>query len=230
MKLLGSKSLSMSSHEKPDGNLTPMTSRARYFFCILRMFCRSLLLAVFVCGSAVHATSVVEVTMEEMLQHSALVFEGRVVGMKVREDNNGIIQTRVTFEIDEIIKGDVKNKKITLSFLGGEVAGRKQSVSNMHTPALNEHGIYFVESPERNLVQPLYGWSQGHFKIKHDVAGKGRVFTRSGRPVRGIEHTNGKRSGKLSRGAARGVLLGDRGDAVNALDKKAFKQLLRAMR
>ena len=230
MKLLGSKSPGMSAHEKPDGYLTPMTFRTRYSSGILMVFCRSLLLAVCVCGSFVHATSVVEVTMEEMLQHSALVFEGRVVDMKVREDDNGIIQTRVTFEIYEIIKGDANNKKITLSFLGGEVAGRKLSVSNMHTPALNEHGIYFVESPERNLVQPLYGWSQGHFKIKHDAAGKDRVFTRSGRPVRGIEHTNGKRSGRLSRGAARGVLLGDHGDAFNALDKKAFKQLLRAMR
>ena len=189
--------------------------------------CRALLLVV--CGSAAHATSVVEVTIEEMLQNSELIFEGRVIDVKVREHGDHPIQTRVTFEIIDIIKGDVKGKKITLGFLGGEVAGRKLSVSNMHMPELHEHGIYFVESPGRNLVQPLYGWSQGHLKIKQDPDGQERVFTRSGQPVRGIERTNGKRSGGLSHGVARGLMLDDPGDAAGALGKKDFKQLLRAM-
>jgi hypothetical protein len=176
-----------------------------------------------------HATSVVEVTMEEMLQNSALVFEGRVTDVKVHEHGNHSIQTRVTFEVVDVIKGVVKSKKITLGFLGGELAGRKLSVSDMHMPVLNEHGIYFVESPERNLVQPLYGWSQGHLKIETNPDGKEQVFTRSGRPVRGIERSNGKRSGRLSHGAARGLILGDPGDAAATLEKKDFKQLLRAM-
>jgi len=99
----------------------------------------------------------------------------------------------------------------------------------MHMPVLNEHGIYFVESPERNLEQPPYGWWQGPLKIETSSDGKERVFTRSGRPVRGIERSNGKRSGRLSHGAARGLLLGDPGDASGALGKKDFKQLLRVM-
>ena len=201
-------------------------------------FCRSsqgicsglLFLLLAVCTVApLHATSVVEVTMEEMLHNSALVFEGRVIDVKVREHGDHSIQTRVTFEVVDVIKGDVKGKKITLGFLGGEMVGRKLSVSNMHMPELYEQGIYFVESPERNLVQPLYGWSQGHLKIETDPAGLERVFTRSGKQVRGIERSNGKRSGKLSHGAARGLLLGDPGDAAAALDKQDFKRLLRAM-
>jgi len=181
------------------------------------------------CVAPLHATSVVEVTMEEMLQNSALVFEGRVIDVKVHEHGNSSIQTRITFEVIDVIKGNVKDKKISLNFLGGEVADRKLSVSNMHMPELNEQGIYFVESPERNLVQPLYGWSQGHLKIEKDPVGQERVFTRSGQPVRGIEYTNGKRSGRLSHGAARGLMLGDPGDNPAALGKQDFKQLLRAM-
>ena len=167
--------------------------------------------------------------MEELLQNSALVFEGQVTAVKVHENGNHHIWTRITFEVSDVIKGDLKGRKITLNFLGGEVTGRKLSVSNMHMPALHEKGIYFVESAERSLVQPLYGWSQGHFKIAKGAAGKDRVLTRSGRPVRGIERTNGKRSGELSQGAARGLMLGDDGDVDTALDKQDFKRLLRAM-
>ena len=214
---------------EPDDNPAPMTSRTRHSYCIMMVLCRTVLLAFFVYGSVVHATSVVEVTMEEMLQNSELVFEGRVTDVKVREHGNYPVQTWVTFEILDVIKGKVKGEKITLGFLGGEVAGRKLSVSNMHMPELNEHGIYFVESPGRNLVQPLYGWSQGHLKIEKDPAGQDRVFTRSGQPVRGVERTNGKRSGGPSHGAARGLILGDYSDADGALEKKDFKQLLRAM-
>jgi len=191
------------------------------------ILCRIALLAA--CSFSVHATSVIEVTTEEMLQNSALVFEGRVIDVRVREQSDHFIQTRVTFEVVDVIKGNVKSKKITLGFLGGEAAGRKLSVSDMHMPELHEHGIYFVESPGRNLVQPLYGWSQGHLKIRQDADGQEQVFTRSGQPVRGIERTNGKRTGRLSHGAARGLLLGDPGDAAVALDKQGFKRLLRAM-
>ena len=203
-------------------------SRSIFPMLCSRYFLMTLSVCLF-CSPVAQATSVVEVTMEEMLQNSALVFEGRVIDVKVREHGDHSIQTRVTFELVDVIKGNVKGKNITLGFLGGEVAGRRLSVSNMHIPELNEQGIYFVESPESNLVQPLYGWSQGHLKIEQDPAGQERVFTRSGQPVRGVEYTNGKRSGRLSHGAARGLMLGEPGAAAGALGKQDFKRLLRAM-
>ena len=196
------------------------------FSSYLNVVC-SLLLACCVVTPS-HATSVVEVTMEEMLQNSALVFEGRVIAVKVRENGSHRIWTDITFEVVDVIKGEVEGRNITLGFLGGEVAGRTLSVSNMHMPVLHEQGIYFVESPGRKLVQPLYGWSQGHLRIGKDPGGKERVFTRAGRPVRGIERTNGKRTGELSHGAARGLMLGDPGNDYTALDKRDFKRLLRA--
>jgi hypothetical protein len=207
-----------------------MTSRTRHFYCAVITLCRAILLGGAVFTSTAQATSVIEVTLEEMLQQSALVFEGEVTRVQVRENSRRDIQTLVTFEIIEVIKGEVKGKTLTLAFLGGASAGRKLSVSDMNMPVLNEHGIYFVESLLRKQVNPLYGWSQGHFRVEKGPAGAERVFTRSGRPVRGIEHTNGKRSGRLSNGAARGLVLGESTDVSAALDKRAFKQRLRAMR
>jgi len=187
------------------------------------------LVTVFIFSTAVHATSVVEVSMDEMLQQSALVFEGEVTRVQVRENSRHDIQTLVTFEIIEVIKGEVKGNTLTLTFLGGASAGRKLSVSDMNMPVLNEHGLYFVESLLRKQVNPLYGWSQGHLRLEKGPAGTERVFTRSGRPVRGVEQTSGKRSGRLSNGAARGLLLGGFTDASSALDQSEFKRLLREM-
>lgn len=208
----------------------PMLPRTRHFRCASMALGGAVLFALFVFNSVAHATSVVEVTLEEMLQNSALVFEGRVVDVQVRENGNRYIQTLLTFEIIDVIKGEVKGRKITLGFLGGELAGRKLSVPDMQMPGLHERGIYFVESPARKQVHPLYGWSQGHLRIEKDPAGTERIFTRSGRPVRGVKHTNGKRSGGLSNGAARGLILGDATEVSTALDNREFKRLLRTMK
>lgn len=205
-----------------------MIPPTRYFYCTLMSLCRAALYTAFVVSSTAYATSVVEITLEEMLQNSALVFEGRVIDVQVRENANRVIHTQITFEIDDVIKGEVKGRKITLGFLGGELGGRKLSIADMQMPVLNERGIYFVESPARKQVHPLYGWSQGHLRLEQDAAGTERVFTGSGRPVMGVEHSNGKRSGRLSKGVARGLRVGAPDEVSAALDKKEFKRLLRA--
>jgi hypothetical protein len=194
-----------------------------------KAFFRTVLFAALVCSTTVHATSVVEVSLQEMLQHSALVFEGRVIDLQVREHGSREIQTLLTFEITDVIKGEVNGRKITLGFLGGTLAGRQVSVSDMQMPALNERGIYFVESPGRNQVHPFYGWSQGHLRLVPDATGTERVVTRSGRPVRGIERISVKRPRGLSKGVARGLILGASTDRSTALDSREFKWLLRAM-
>ena len=206
---------------------TPMTPRIQHFYCSVMTLCKAALFTVF--ASTAQATSVIEITLEEMLQYSALVFEGQVTRVQVRENSRRDIQTLVTFEITDIIKGEMKGKKLTLGFLGGSLAGKKLSVSDMQMPVLNERGIYFVESTVRSQVHPLYGWSQGHLRIEAGPAGTERVFTRSGRPVRGVEHTDGRRSGRMSNGVARGLRLGEATDVSTALDNRDFKRLLRAM-
>lgn len=206
-----------------------MTSRTQHSYCAAIALCSIVLLTVAVFSAVAQATSVIEVTLEELLQNSAVVFEGQVSDVQVRENGNRAIQTLVTFEIFDVIKGDVQGRKITLGFMGGEIAGKRLSVSNMQIPALHERGIYFVESTGRNQVHPLYGWSQGHLLLEEGADGTERVFTRSGRPVRGVVHTQGGRSGKLSNGVARGLLLGDSGDVAAALDNRDFKRLLRTL-
>jgi hypothetical protein len=124
-----------------------------------------------------NATSIREVSIDEMLQQSQFVFEGTVTAIESRENSQKRIHTYVTFEVKDVIKGVYDSNIITLSFLGGTVGDRTMAVSDMQFPQKGEHGIYFVESLERAQVNPLYGWSQGHFIVERDVAGSERMMT-----------------------------------------------------
>ncbi|GAB6192072.1 hypothetical protein [Desulfocastanea catecholica] len=159
-----------------------------------------------------NAATVREVTMTEMLQMCQLVFEGKVISIEAKEDDRNRIHTFVTFKLQEIIKGEHPNSTITLSFLGGTVGDVTMMVGDMKFPEVGEHGIYFVESMRRPQVNPLYGWSQGHFLVETDETGTERVLTRSRQPVTEVrsntEITATQVPTGLSTGVARGLTLG----------------------
>ena len=133
-----------------------------------------------------NASSVLEVSLNEMLQQSQLVFEGTVTAIEARENSQKRIHTYVTFEIKDIIKGKYESDFITLSFLGGTVGDVTRAVSDMQFPEKGEQGIYFVESLERMQVNPLYGWSQGHFIVERHVDGNARLMTNKRLPIAAV--------------------------------------------
>jgi hypothetical protein len=179
-----------------------------------------------------NASSVREVSLNEMIQQSQFVFEGTVTAVEARENNKKRIHTYVTFEIKDIIKGKYHSNSITLSFLGGTVGDVTMAVSDMRLPQEGEHGIYFVESLERLQVHPLYGWSQGHFIVERDVTGSERMMTNRRLPITAVmdkvqdkQMTPGKES---IQALSKGVV----SDLVVAQDKKGltvdeFKRVLR---
>jgi hypothetical protein len=181
-----------------------------------------------------YASSVLEVSLDEMLQQSHLVFEGTATAINATEDSQKRIHTYVTFEINDIIKGEYPGNTITLRFLGGTVGGVTMTVSDMRLPEQGEHGIYFVESLERFQVNPLYGWSQGHFVVGRDNAGIGRVMTNRRLPVVGVTDLTpeermiqGKeRLQTLSKGVARDIVVGQEGKGSRGITVDEFKQVL----
>jgi hypothetical protein len=176
-----------------------------------------------------NAASVREVTMAEMLQKCQFVFEGKVVSTEAKENSKKRIHTFVTFEIQEIIKGEHSNNTITLSFLGGTVGDVTMMVGDMKFPKVGEHGIYFVESMKRPQVNPLYGWSQGHFLVETDETGTERVLTGSRQPVTEVRSTTKITATQvptgLSTGVARGLTLGQK-QGAKGLTLSEFKKAL----
>ena len=181
-----------------------------------------------------YSSSIREVSMDEMLQQSQLVFEGTVTAIKAMENSQKRIHTYVTFEIEDIIKGEYPGNTLTLRFLGGTVGDVTMTVSDMRLPQKGEHGIYFVELLERFQVNPLYGWSQGHFIVECDDTGIGRITTNRRLPVVGVmdytpeeKMTQGEeRQQALSKGVARDIVVAKEGKGSRGITLDEFKQAL----
>jgi len=129
------------------------------------------------------ATTILGMDIDKVAADAEFVFEGTVINSETRQDSNsGIISTYVTFQINDIIKGVYSGESLELKFMGGVFNGQVVQVSGMRIPEMAEQGIYFVESMSRDLINPLIGWSQGHFIIVDDN-GTSRVSTAGNQPV-----------------------------------------------
>ena len=137
--------------------------------------------------SSTSATTILEMDIDKVVADAEFVFEGSVINSETRQDSSsGIISTYVTFQINDILKGRYTGDSVELKFMGGVFNGQIVQVSGMRIPEMAEQGIYFVESMSRDLINPLIGWSQGHFIIVDDN-GTRRISTADNQPVLDVE-------------------------------------------
>ena len=142
-----------------------------------------ILLFAFVYSSSGIATTILGMDIDKLVKDAEFVFEGEVILHETRQDSNsGIVNTYVTFKINDVLKGDYSSDLIELKFAGGTFNNQIVEVSGLVIPKYGEQGIYFVESTSRNLINPLLGWSQGHFIIQ-EVLGQRRMRTIDQKPV-----------------------------------------------
>lgn len=177
-----------------------------------------------------HASSVKSVSVSEVANNSALIFEGRVSASRVvQQPGSKAIHTLIRFEVLDVLKGEYAEPSIELSFLGGSMGDVTMRVTDLNRPRVGDRGIYFVENPARSQVNPFYGWDQGHYKLKYQPdLGQMSVVTHSGKAIYGIESKAASGISALSHGVARGV-----STSTNAADRPLtpaqFKQQIRGM-
>jgi len=150
------------------------------------------------------ASSILEVDFQQAVNKAESIFEGEVVATTPEMSADGIIYTYVDFLILDVLSGDLNvGESITLRFTGGTTNGLTFSVGST-IPAIAEHGVYFIESMDRQLINPLYGWSQGHYRIQadgHIIAGDNQVVIGADKNA-----TNTASNTKLSKGIATGII------------------------
>ena len=146
--------------------------------------------SIFILTCGLWASTVTQVSIQEMVHESEFVFEGKVVRSEaVRSSSNGAknILTRVTFAILDVLKGSYDESTVSLYFMGGTIGPLTLSISHMQIPKNGERGIYFVESMANRQVHPLYGWNQGRFLILNDRDGASRVHTAQGKLIAALD-------------------------------------------
>ena len=146
------------------------------------------LLLVLQCGAGLAlATTIRGMDIDEVASRAELIFEGTVQQHAIQRDiSSGLIYTYVTFRVIDVIKGNLPGESLELRFTGGEHEGEIVEVSGMSIPPVGEEGIYFVESTTDALLNPLLGWSQGHYVIVEED-GERRINTAARTPVLEIQ-------------------------------------------
>lgn len=187
-----------------------------------------LLLASLTLTTPGRTASVRLVGFDELVQSSALVFHGRVTGTRSRllPGPQGIV-TDVEFDVIEVLKGEAPGR-LTLNFAGGTVDGVGMRVHGLNRPVEGEEGVYFVEQLVRPQVNPLYGWDQGHYRVRADADGVRRVFASSGAPVLSASPAASPARVRLSAGVPLGVTVGTEGAVAQALPLADFAASIRA--
>src|SRR2546422_8507486 len=104
-------------------------------------------LGLILCGPVLlHASSIEQITFDQLVTSSEFIFEGRVLDRHAEFDANGRIHTYVTFEVDDVLKGTAGGRTVVLRYLGGTVGDTTLKVSDLVLPDMGEKGVYFVES------------------------------------------------------------------------------------
>ena len=148
----------------------------------------SVLAATVVLTCGLCASTVIQVSFQEMATTSEFIFEGTVTGQEaIRPEGSKNIFTKVTFAVSDVLKGGNDASTVSLYFMGGTIGSLTLSISDMQIPKNGERGIYFVESIAKRQVHPLYGWNQGRFLILNDRDGNPHIHTAKGKPIRSVE-------------------------------------------
>lgn len=180
------------------------------------------------------AATILHIGSLDLINKSEAVFEATVISTRSEFSPQGQIYTYVDFEIVEVIAGElVDDNQVTLRFTGGTVGDLTLDVGSI-IPELGEHGIYFVESLSLPLINPIFGWSQGHFKIIDR-----QVIAADDRPIISVEAQGTGPSVGISRGVAKGIMTLDfqeleRQSVVDSLTRAMsldeFKAVVRSLR
>lgn len=180
---------------------------------------------------AANASSIRQIHMDEMLKTAELIFEGKVIKSEARWLANGItIKTFIVFEVEEVISGEYSDSQLTLSFEGGTVAEDTVQISDLNMPELGEKGIYFIEQLDRSSINPIVGWSQGHFLLKPNSSGEQTVLTQSGMFVTNMAQqlpNIEKRTVEINTNGIASGVTASKTNADTVMTAKDFKQTLR---
>jgi len=136
----------------------------------------------------VSATTVIAPTFDQLVQQAEFIFQGTVTDARsVWEGEGGQrhIETYVTFQVDENVKGQA-GSSYTIRMLGGTVGDETMEVTDTPKFKVGDREILFVEHNNEQFV-PLVGISHGRFHVQRDEqTGRDFVLNNEGEAVRDL--------------------------------------------
>ena len=183
-----------------------------------------------IAAQMVSASSYRQLTVDELITHSELIFEGKVTNLsyKIPTDRDQIY-TFVTFEIKELLKGTYGQSTLELRYPGGQMGNQIDAVEDMVIPQPGQEGVYFVRSLTEHFIHPLTGWAQGQMLIVNQ-AGNRRLVSVEGNAIYSLTGPIARtktEAPELNADVALGVVTGQQ--IEQALSVQAFKNQLKSL-
>jgi hypothetical protein len=127
------------------------------------------------------------VTFAQLVKTAPRIFVGNVVAVEsFRADwrGNARIRTRVTFSVDETLRGS--GVVTVLEFLGGTVGDLTLDVAHVPQFSVGERYVVFAHDGDR-WVNPVVGFTQGLLRVSRDARdGTARVLTDGRAPLASV--------------------------------------------
>lgn len=170
----------------------------------------------------VQAASVLPLYLDEMIDTSAVAFEGRVTGTRtMRDETTKLVVTYTTFEVRDVLKGAVAATH-EIKQLGGSLPGegleyRVPGIPSFHVG--EDYVVFLAGVSSLGFSSPI-GLSQGRFGIHAGEAGR-RLG--NGRDFRDMT----ARMAERLPAAAKARML-QAADIVRDMDLDEFKRVVRA--
>ncbi|MFK7951094.1 MAG: T9SS type A sorting domain-containing protein [Saprospiraceae bacterium] len=114
-----------------------------------------------------------EASLDQKLQNSTLIIEGKVIKSEAFRGNNGHIYTAHDIQVFSILKGDLQdlqNQKATVITYSGTLDDENETWTHLLTLSKNEVGIFFLTATNRPIPDEnkafyeVYSSSQGFLK------------------------------------------------------------------
>lgn len=129
-----------------------------------------------------HATSVLPLYLDELVDTAAVAFQGTVLDNRTeREAGSKLVVTYTTFAVSDVLKGTVAATH-TIKQIGGELAGEGMSYRIQGVPKFvpgQDYVVFMAGVSEAGFSSPI-GLVQGRFSIKREgmssKVGNGRDF------------------------------------------------------
>ena len=138
--------------------------------------------------SRVSATTVIPPTFGQLVQQAEFIFQGTVTNAQSVWEGEGAqrhIETYVTFQVEENVKGDA-GSSYTIRMLGGTVGDETLEITDTPKFKVGDRDILFVEHNNDQFV-PLVGISYGRFQVQRDEqTGRDVLLTNEGEAVRDL--------------------------------------------
>jgi len=175
-----------------------MTRSARnYVICII--------LLCFI-GRSVNAQGLFPVTTDDKVQHSSLIVEGKVIGLRSYwNGKHTMIYTANTIEVYKIFKGNLDAKTIEITTVGGAVGNQFISASHYLKLQLNEIGVFFCQkdinqaSPSTAQSFDVYSSMQGFLRYDLPTKSAAAPFVKFDRIGEGLYPELSKKTGRAFR-------------------------------